>query len=70
MMKRQSDQSSMPEPKVDFHSPGYARWTFNTDDLTEQQRLFSYWCGWFGFDENDRPERVEGREWVVRSGLK
>jgi hypothetical protein len=47
-----------------------ARWTFDTDDRAEQQRQFDYWCGWFGFDESDEPERVEGQTWVVRQRYK
>lgn len=57
-------------PRVQWIEPHrYAQWTFDTDDRDEQQRQFNCWCGWFGFDETDEPERVDGSVWLVRSSL-
>lgn len=53
-------------PKVEFIEPDIARWTFTCADRELQQAEFSYWCGWFSFDEDDRPSEVRGIEWLVR----
>ena len=53
-------------PKVEFIEPDLARWTFTSTDRAVQQVEFSYWCGWFGFDEADRPHHVESDVWLIR----
>jgi len=57
-------------PTVEQIEPNLYRWTFNTTDRDEQQRQFNYWCGWFGFDDADEPEAVEGDRWTIRSSLR
>lgn len=53
-------------PKVEFVEPDLARWTFTSADREVQNLEFRYWCGWFGFDENDEPHEVDGLTWMVR----
>lgn len=53
-------------PKVEFIEPDLARWTFTSTDRGVQEAEFSHWCGWFGFDETDRPSEVTGDNWLVR----
>ena len=53
-------------PKVEFVEPDLARWTFTTDEGDVQQIEFSHWCGWFGFDEDDLPHRVDVAVWLIR----
>lgn len=59
-------ESPPPQPAVEWIAADLARWIFDTEDRNEQQRRFSYWCGWFGFDEDEQPETVEGRTWLIR----
>lgn len=69
-----------PPPEAELPQPGYpklewiedkvlARWTFTSDDRATQDREFNYWLGWFGYDEADRPEQVQGNVWLVRSSM-
>jgi hypothetical protein len=56
-------------PKVEWLDYLCARWTFATADMAEQLHEFLHWCGWFGFSEDDRPEKVAGNVWTIRSSL-
>lgn len=71
--------SKLPEPEPEpAPEPGYPtverilpgensyRWTFATDDRATQDEEFVYWMGWFGFEEDDEPDRVEGKVWYIR----
>lgn len=42
------------------------RWTFSSADRAVQEREFIYWMGWFGFEADDKPDRVEGKVWYIR----
>lgn len=53
-------------PKVEFIEPDLARWTFESADRATQEAEFTYWRGYFGFEEVDRPHRMDGRIWLVR----
>lgn len=54
-------------PVVEWLDPfKLARWTFATADRPTQEAEFRYWRGWFGFEEDDEPERIEGRVWYTR----
>ena len=55
-----------PQPEVIWMSDDIARWTFDTKDREEQQRQFNYWCGWFGFDEDEQPYVVADEVWFFR----
>jgi len=62
-----------PEPEPDYPVverilPGTNSywWTFSSEDWAVQQREFSYWMGWFGFDKDDHPDRIEGSVWYIR----
>lgn len=50
------------EPKVEPQPDGRIKWTFTTKDRAVQDDQFSTWCGWFGFDENEKPVET-GEDW-------
>jgi hypothetical protein len=58
--------NTVGKPEVKWIDTQHANWIFETDDSVEQQLLFKRWCGWFGFDEDDRPEKVERDTWYMR----
>lgn len=48
-------------PKVEFIEPDLARWTFESADPTTQEGEFTFWRGYFGFEETDWPHHLDGR---------
>jgi hypothetical protein len=63
--------SAEPEPgspKVEFIAPDLVRWTSANKDRRVQDAEFTYWCGWFGLDESDRPYQVDGNVWLIHKG--
>lgn len=56
-------------PVVQHLPDGDWKWTFASADRAEQQRDFSYWCGWFGFEEDEEPHVVDGKTWLIRRRL-
>lgn len=67
-MKGPAPSAEPDYPVVERLLPGdnSYRWTFSSADRAVQKREFSYWMGWFGFEEDDRPDRVEGKVWYIR----
>ncbi|HEV2517999.1 MAG TPA: hypothetical protein VGV07_22295 [Devosia sp.] len=55
-------------PLVKHPEPGLLRWTFASGDPVGQRKAFSYWRGWFGLEEDDEPNSVDGDVWMVCHG--
>ncbi|RYE49821.1 MAG: hypothetical protein EOP24_00850 [Hyphomicrobiales bacterium] len=59
----------MPEVEWLNEARKDARWVFASSDRETQTLEFEHWCGWFGFDETDKPYQVAGRTWLVRHSV-
>lgn len=66
MNGKSDDTAELGYPVVQHLPNGEWQWTFATADRTEQQRDFSYWCGLFGFDQDERPHKVNGKVRLIR----
>ena len=53
-------------PRVEFIAKDFARWTFTSADRATQDAEFHFWRGYFGFEEDNKPEEVGGSVWFVR----
>lgn len=57
-------------PRVEWiEGKHFARWVFSTADAVIQLYEFRFWCEYYGYDEQDRPEKVEGDVWFIRSSV-